>query len=78
MLKKLARKIVGLFPRKLQELYYKYEEALWYLFFGALTTAVSFVTAGLFKYLLELMDMGKNPVSVISTVLSCHQQAVGL
>lgn len=70
MLKKLARKIVGLFPRKLQELYYKYEEALWYLFFGALTTAVSFVTAGLFKYLLELMDMGKNPVSVISTVLS--------
>ena len=44
MLNNLIRKIVGIFPEPLQKLYYKYESALLYLFYGALTTAVSIGT----------------------------------
>lgn len=41
MLNNLIRKIVGIFPKPLQNLYYKYESALLYIFYGALTTVVS-------------------------------------
>ncbi len=35
------KKIVGILPEKLQKLYYKYESAILYIFFGGLTTIVS-------------------------------------
>ena len=50
--------------------YKKNKEVLMYLFFGVLTTAVSFVTAGAAKALLEHLDFGKSAVSNISTVIS--------
>ena len=70
MFKKLARKTVGIFPKKIQELYYKYEEALWYIFFGVLTTVVSFVSAGISKYALELIGANTHVISIVSTVFS--------
>ncbi len=70
MFKKIARTCIGIFPEKIQKLYYKYEEVLMYLFFGVLTTAVSFVSAGLSKAALEALNFGANPVSVVSTVFS--------
>ncbi|MBP3793619.1 MAG: GtrA family protein [Ruminococcus sp.] len=41
-----------------------------YLFFGVMTTLVSFVTAGIAKYLCENAGLGKSAVSNISTVVS--------
>lgn len=70
MFKKIARTCIGIFPEKIQKLYYKYEEVLMYLFFGVLTTAVSFVSAGFSKVSLEALSFGANPVSVVSTVFS--------
>lgn len=40
----LIKWFVGLLPKKLQDIYYKYEEKWLYLVFGALTTLVSIVT----------------------------------
>ena len=45
-------------------------EMISYLFFGVMTTAVSFVTAGISKHLLESAGLGKAPVSTISTAIS--------
>ena len=42
--------------------YVKNKEMLLYLFFGVLTTAVSFVTAGISKVLLEQAGIGKGGV----------------
>ncbi len=70
MFKKFINKLVSLFPDKIQKIYYKYEEVLMYLFFGVLTTAVSFITAGLSKKVLELAGLGTDYVSVFSTVFS--------
>ena len=50
--------------------YKKNKEMLLYLFFGVLTTAVSFVTAGISKMLLEQAGVGKGGVSTASTVIS--------
>ena len=50
--------------------YVKNKEMLLYLFFGVLTTAVSFVTAGISKVLLEQAGIGKGGVSTTSTVIS--------
>ncbi len=44
MIEKLFRKIVSIFPKPIQDLYYKLESVILYAFFGALTTAVSFGT----------------------------------
>ena len=52
-MKKLCRKIISIFPKGIQNLYYKYEEILMYLIFGVLTTVVSFITAGIAKWGLE-------------------------
>ncbi len=41
MFDKLIKRILSLFPEKLSNLYYKYEPALLYIFFGAFTTLVS-------------------------------------
>lgn len=40
-------KIVSIFPKPLRDLYYKYEDLMLYLIFGALTTIVSFASQGL-------------------------------
>ena len=67
---KLIRACVNILPKPLRELYYKYEEKWLYLFFGVLTTVVSFVSAGVAKALLEKAGMGDFTVSSVSTVFS--------
>ena len=69
-MKKLCRKIVSIFPKGIQNLYYKYEEILMYLIFGVLTTVVSFITAGIAKWGLESAGLASGFVSTISTVIS--------
>ena len=44
MIEKIFRKIISIFPKPIRDLYYKLEDAIMYVFFGALTTLVSFVT----------------------------------
>ncbi len=56
--------------RWFEPFFQKNREMLMYLFFGVLTTAVSFVTAIVSKNLLESAGLGKSAVSVISTVIS--------
>ena len=51
-------------------LYKKYKEQLLYLFFGFLTTVVSFIAAGVFKYVFEQGGMGKGLVTLLSTGIS--------
>ena len=46
----LIKWFVSLLPKKLQDIYYKYEEKWLYLVFGALTTLVSIVTKLLIFY----------------------------
>lgn len=58
------------FLKKFEPLYKKNKEMLLYLFFGILTTAVSFVTAGLSKVILEGLTDSKDIVSTASTVFS--------
>ncbi len=41
MFDRLVKKILGIFPESIQKLYYKYESAILYIFFGGLTTVVS-------------------------------------
>lgn len=41
MFDRLMKKIVGILPEKLQKLYYRFESAILYIFFGGLTTVVS-------------------------------------
>ena len=69
-MQKIIRAIVNIFPKPIRDIYYKYEEKWLYLFFGVLTTAVSFITAGISKNLLESAGMGKGTVSTLSTVIS--------
>ncbi|MBR6242569.1 MAG: GtrA family protein [Ruminococcus sp.] len=69
-MQKLIRACVNILPKPLRELYYKYEEKWLYLFFGVLTTVVSFVSAGIAKHLLEAAGLGKSAVGDISTVIS--------
>lgn len=56
--------------RWFEPFFQKNREMLMYLFFGVMTTAVSFVTAGISKILLEHIGLGKDPVSLISTLFS--------
>ncbi|MBR4627693.1 MAG: GtrA family protein [Ruminococcus sp.] len=69
-MQKLIRAIVNIFPKPIRDLYYKYEEKWLYLFFGVLTTAVSFITAGISKNRLESAGMGTDAVSLLSTAIS--------
>lgn len=43
-MEKFIKACVGILPKKLQDIYYKYEEKWLYLVFGGLTTVVSIVT----------------------------------
>ena len=56
--------------RWFEPFFQKNREVLMYLFFGVMTTLVSFVTAGIAKYLCENAGLGKSAVSNISTVVS--------
>ncbi|MBR2284671.1 MAG: GtrA family protein [Ruminococcus sp.] len=69
-MKKIIRACVSILPKPLQELYYKYEDKWLYLFFGVLTTVVSFVTAGISKALLEKAGCSAVTVGNVSTVIS--------
>ncbi len=70
-MKKIIRKIVSVFPKPIEELYLKFEDKWLYLFFGVLTTVVSFASAGLAKFVLEKWGgFGEGSVSDISTVFS--------
>ena len=69
-MKKFIRMCVGILPKKLQDIYYKYEEKWLYLFFGGLTTVVSFITAGIAKHFLEQGGLDSDAVSDISTAIS--------
>ena len=69
-MQKFIRACVSIFPKPLRDIYYKYEEKWLYLFFGVLTTVVSFITAGVSKYLLEQAGSGSSVVSTGSTVIS--------
>lgn len=44
MFEKLIKACVEILPKKLQDIYYKYEEAIMYTLFGGLTTLISIVT----------------------------------
>ena len=50
-MEKLIQAFVGILPKKLQDIYYKYEEKWMYLLFGGLTTVVSIVTKLLFFWI---------------------------
>ncbi|MBP5362955.1 MAG: GtrA family protein, partial [Ruminococcus sp.] len=70
-MKKLIRKIVTVFPKPIRDLYFNYEDKWLYLFFGGLTTFVSFASAGFAKWVLERWGgFDDGAVSDISTVFS--------
>lgn len=69
-MEKFIKACVSILPKKLQDIYYKYEEKWMYLFFGVLTTVVSFLTAGIAKFLLEKAGAGEAVVSTVSTLFS--------
>ncbi|MDE6784306.1 MAG: GtrA family protein [Ruminococcus sp.] len=70
MMKKFINACVGILPKPLQNIYYKYEDKWLYLFFGVLTTVVSFLTAGITKFILEKNGAGETLVSNVSTLVS--------
>ena len=68
---KIIKACVSILPKPLQKIYYKYEEKWLYLFFGVLTTVVSFASAGLAKFVLERAGgYDVEAISDISTVFS--------
>lgn len=70
-MEKFIKACVSILPKPLQDIYYKYEDKWLYLVFGVLTTAVSFITAGIAKTVLENWgDFGEKAISDISTVFS--------
>ncbi len=56
---------VGLLPKKLQDIYYKYEEKWLYLVFGALTTLVSIVTKLIIFYAVPGNPKWENTCGVV-------------
>ena len=61
--------------RWFEPFFQKNREVLMYLFFGVMTTLVSFLTAGISKYLLELIKYSddntkETVVAIVSTVIS--------
>ena len=58
------------FLKTFEPFYKKNKEVLLYLFFGVMTTVVSFITAGIAKFLLEKMGAGESAVVNVSTVFS--------
>ncbi len=69
-MKKIIEACVSILPKPLRDIYYKYEEKWLYLFFGVLTTVVSFVTAGISKGMLESAGVSDGLVGDLSTTIS--------
>ena len=68
MFERFIHKIVGIFPECIQKLYYKYEAALLYIFFGGLTTLIS-VGTQFIAYAIGLGTAASTTVSWIFAVL---------
>lgn len=66
LFEKFIHKIVGIFPECLQRLYYKYESALLYIFFGGLTTLVSIGS----QYIAYALGAGTALATTISWILA--------
>lgn len=64
MFERFINKIVGIFPECIQKLYYKYESALLYIFFGGLTTLVS---VGV-QFIAYALDAGTTAATSISWI----------
>ena len=64
MFEKFIHKIVGIFPECIQKLYYKYESALLYIFFGGLTTLVSVGT----QYIAYALGAGTTLATALSWI----------
>ncbi len=66
MLEKIIKAVVSILPKKLQDIYYKHEEAWMYIFFGALTTLVYYIAR--FGSRLILGDI--NNGAMIATIIA--------
>lgn len=64
-MEKLIKAVVGILPKPLQKIYYKYEEKWLYLVFGVLTTVVSIVTKLVIFYLVPGRPIWENTFGVI-------------
>ena len=64
-MERLIKWFVSLLPKKLQDIYYKYEEKWLYLVFGALTTLVSIVTKLVIFYAVPGNPKWENTVGVV-------------
>ena len=64
-MEKLIKAVVGILPKPLQKIYYKYEEKWLYLVFGVLTTVVSVVTKLVIFYLVPGRPIWENTFGVI-------------
>ena len=64
-MERLIKWFVALLPKKLQDIYYKYEEKWLYLVFGALTTLVSIVTKLVIFYAVPGNPKWENTVGVV-------------
>ncbi|MDR0992103.1 MAG: GtrA family protein [Ruminococcus sp.] len=61
---KLIRKIVSIFPKPIRDLYEKHESILLYLFYGFLTTVVSFAV----QYAADALGANTQAATIISWV----------
>jgi putative flippase GtrA len=61
---KLIRKIVGIFPRPIKEFYEKNESILLYLFYGFLTTVVSFAA----QFICNILGANTQIATIISWI----------
>ena len=64
MFEKFIKACVGILPKKMQDIYYKYEEAIMYTFFGGLTTLISIVTKLAVFYLIPGKPMWESGLAV--------------
>lgn len=58
------------FLKIFEPFYKKNKEVLLYLFFGVMTTVVSFITAGIVKVIMEHFGAGSGAVANVSSVIS--------
>ena len=58
------------FLKVFEPFYKKNKEVLLYLFFGVMTTVVSFITAGIVKAVMERLGAGSGAIANISSVIS--------
>lgn len=64
-MEKIIKACVGILPKGLQDIYYKYEEKWLYVLFGGLTTVVSIATKFLAFALIPAEPIWENTVAVV-------------